>query len=494
MSFLKKHFVWIALAVILLAEGGATFVLLGKKAEAKRMLEDLAGKKKRREELKAMRLDDSKRIEKAEARKADLIDQCARSALFFWYRDQKIEASFDPKKHPDLAKLSIRPWDERTRSLPRLRLAFGNAYNREAEELSETAERLRIDRRGIGLASDTAFPQPHVTVGDICMALKEFWIRKEVVDLAVKAGVAELDPITLDRVSVAAATGRRRATRSRSAETKPGSKLLKPVAVSLVVRCQYAKLGVFVAELLRSPLSFRIKSIVETVRARPAGAAGLGGRRGSARRPGAPPMMEPMMEGPPRGVRAPAMPPDMMGEEGMVPPGRPGRAMRGEVGPGRRGTRAAPAAVLDSADQQLVEAQIVCEVSDFGLDLARARFSGAKLGKKAAVRTWLERRIRATTSRKPTRRGLPPGVAGALSDAERLLWRKALDALGTDAAKEAGKSVEITFRPKDHFGKSDGYTYATGPRDANVEVELKLVSFEPRESDQGVAKAESAPR
>jgi len=499
MSFLKKQFVWIVLAIILLAEGGVTFMLLGKKGDAKAKLEDLAGKRKRRDELAAMDLKNPERRERAIDRKERLIDQCGTCALFFWYRDQKIESLFDPTTHQGLAKFDIKPWDERSRALPSFRLAFGNAYNREAEKLSAKAHRLNIDRAGLGLASDTAFPQPHVTVGDIYSSLKEFWIRKEIVDLAVAADVTELDPIIVTRADPRAAMATRRSRRSRSSArkaTKKESKLFKPIMVNVVVRCKYSKLAVFVSKLLASPLSFRIKSMEEAVRSKPTGSTGKRSSRRSVRRPGVPPMGEGMMEGPPVGVRSPTIRPDMMMEEGMPPPPRTpaaGMAMEGEMGvAGRRTTRAAGAGEQLSAAEQLVEAHITCEVSDFALDLARAKFTGKKLGKKAAVKAWLQARIAAAKARKRRRRGLARAVSNALAAAETLVWRKTLVALDSDTVKEAGRSVEISYRPKEHFGKGPGYTHLVKSREGDVEVEFKILTFEPRESDQGIAQAVSA--
>jgi hypothetical protein len=57
MAFLKKHAVWIILALVLAAEGGFTFVLLGKRSKAKSGLEELVGLRKRLAELKAKGLE-----------------------------------------------------------------------------------------------------------------------------------------------------------------------------------------------------------------------------------------------------------------------------------------------------------------------------------------------------------------------------------------------------------------------------------------------------
>jgi hypothetical protein len=340
-------------------------------------------------------------------------------------------------------------------------------YNREADKLAETATKeLNIDRAGLGLAGRTAFTQPYITVGDIYGSQREFWIRKAIVDTAVKTEITELAPVVIAR-----SPQRRPGGRGDTGGEAKGA-LRKPIMVTIVVRCPYPKLGGFVAELLRSPLSFRVDSIEEILYSGLKGAEGMGrpavpGRPMSPRGapyPGRGMTPEMMMEGPP----PEAMPPRPATRD-MEPAAPEGEPVGVPVGP-----TAAPG-------EEVVQAQLRCEVSDYRVGIARAKLTGAKLAKKASAKQWLKATIDAT--RTPARREL---------------LRALLDALDTAAkVTEADNALEIATRPEEHFDQDPTQRYTqtlTYGKVGSIEVEFRLVTFEPVESQEGVAAARAERR
>jgi len=466
MAFLKKHVVWIILALVLAAEGGFTFVLLGKRSKAKSGLEELAGLRKRVAELKAKGYDNPEKfIKPLEERRSHLTAQLGQCALYFWQRGRALRVFFDDDA---FGEFRVRPWDVSPAGFDRFKLTFQEVYNREADKLAETAtKKLHIDRAGLGLAARTAFTQPYITVGDIYGAQREFWIRKAIVETAIKTKMSELAPIVI----------------ARSPQRRPGSggdmggeakgALRKPILVTVVVRCPYPKLGGFVAELLRSPLSFRVNSVEEIIYSGLKGADDLGlpttpGRPTGGRRtpyPGRGMTPEMMMEGPPPD----AMPTRRPGRD-MVPAAPEGEPVGGEgVG---------PAAV---AGEEVVEAQLLCEVSDYRIAIARAKLTGAKLAKKASAKEWLK--TRSGTTRDPARRDLLRALLGALDTATKV--------------NEGDNTLEITTRPEEHFDQDGAQRYTQTlklGRTGSIEVEFRLVTFEPVESQEGVAAARAERR
>ena len=475
MSVLKRHFVWIILAIVLAAEGGVTFVLLGRKSEAKQKVEDLKRKKTRLAELEVWKREAPRLRKEFKRVRADLTTQRDNCALFFWRRDRALESLFD---HADLAKFHFNPWAQRAAGFDRFRFTYQNTYNEEADKLVDAAGKLYIDRAGLGLASNTAFTQPHITVGDIYRAQKEFWLVKTIVDTALKAEISELDPIQISRKGKVVRRGRGMA--ATEGEDKKG-KLRKFITVDVVVRCPYPRLAKFVHELHRSALPFQVQSLVEAKRGQSRKHLPTSAR---ARRLSQPPMPG-MGEGP-------GMTPEMA-MEGMPPPvAEGGRRVPTEMYPppgmeplppgmrqpaARPGMPATPGVPAESAAplEELVDAQLVCEVADFTLGIARAKFTGPKVNKKDALKAWLNAQL-------SSRRGANM----------RPLWRPVLDALeAAQEVKEEGNSLEITFRPKEHFDQGEApYDVSLELRDGSrVEIELRLITFEPAEGEQGVAKA-----
>lgn len=477
MAFLKKHFVWILLVLVLVAEGGVTFVLLGRRSRVKQQFEDLDGKKKRLAELEIWERE-APRLRKGFQRvRTSLTSQRDTCALFFWRRDQVLETLFDD---PKLAQFRTRitPWGKRAAGFDQFRYTYQNVYNERADALVEKAEAMAIGRGGLGLASNTAFTQPHITIGDIYGAQKEYWLIEAIVNAAVAAEVSELDPIRITR-GANVPRGRGRGGTPDEEGGKQG-KLHKPITVEVVARCPYPRLARFVHKLHTSELPFRVRALLDVARSgskrkQPAGerVRYRSGPRGMGE--GVPP--EAILEGierptAPAARRMPmdGMPPEMM--EG-VPPLRPGMEPVGvEPRPAtRRGQPAPPA-------EQFVEAQLACEVSDFTLDIAKAKVTGSKVNTKDGFTQWLTAQVNARR-----RTSLLP------------LWRALLTGLATaEQVDEQGDALQITFRPggaDGHFDEGQApYDVGLDLRDGTkIQLELRLVTFEPTESEQGVAKA-----
>jgi hypothetical protein len=477
MAFLKKYLVWIILALILAAEGGVTFMLLGRKGEAAQQEADLQGKEKQLASLKPWEPAAPKLRADYTRIAANLTGQLNNSVIYFWHRDQGLEALFPDKDLADF-RSRITPWTARTRIGGLDRSTFQNVYNTHADELVERAEAIYIDRHGLGLASNTALSQSHVTAGDIFKAQKEFWIVKTVVDTALEAEVTQLAPL-----KVGQDLSRRRGRPpipGTEGEAKPG-KLVKPIELDLVVRCPYPRLGVFIQKLQQADILCRVKTLMLVERGRLAkNLTGAASTRGRDVRPmeGMPPEMEGMppgmspeaaMEGmvPRRPVapRAPAMPEGMGIPPEMMPPGagRPGAVPGVGVTPGET---ALP-------EVEVVEANLLCQVSDFTLDIYKATFTGSAVNTKDKVKRWLQ-------TAHATSRGYQKAVWGAI-----------LDRLPVAAdVQESGDTVTATLRPDQHFDPAQSFPVTLEARDTKVELEFRLVTFEPEYSEEGVAKAE----
>jgi hypothetical protein len=282
--------------------------------------------------------------------------------------------------------------------------------------------------------------------------------------MAVKAEISELDTIRIVR-RPRLTSGRRMPQAMAQAQE---GKLVKPIEVDIVLRSPYPKVGDFVAELYRSPLSFGIETLdaVERGRSRLMGGSGRSVRRIDRRAT-------------PRGMEVGDIPPDAL--EGMDP--RDLAAMRrppagGAVRvPGPVAPVPSVAEEAEAPEEQLIQAHIVCQVSDFTLDLAQAKFEGPKVSTQADLKQWLEARR-----------------AADRSDVGNALWRRALRALATaKEVREEGEGVTVVVRDAEHFDQSKpAYTVQRTHRDGmKAEYEFRLVVFEPEENPEGVEKASS---
>lgn len=463
MAFIKKHFVWLLLGLILVGEGALTFMLVGRHKAAEQKFEELSSDQNRHRSL--LKYTDIKDAEAALKKNREYLDdQLKYCVLFFWNRDRAIEAMFDAK---ELEPYNLHAWDKAPPNLDSFKDKYQIAYNRAADAVSKLAEeKLKIDRGGLGFASTTAFTQPHVMIGDIFGAQKEFWIRKALVDVALKAEISELDPIQVNR-RPGLVRGRRR---SGPSEEDKKAVLQKAIEVDIVVRCPYPKLGAFIAELYRSPLSFRVKQLDEIIRGQSKTSGGGGRRVRGFRRPtlrgGR--TAEAMMEGDGAEMPAPRPAPRPDPEEMMAPP-----PTRGGLPPGM----AVPTEPTDESappEEAVVEAHILCEVNDFTFGITKARFANG-LGSKDKVRAWLQSKL---SSRRSAKSLYAP------------LWEASLKALDGAEVKEEGESVEIVFRPEDQFSPEQTYPMSFGDeRTGTADYELRMVTYNPVESDEGIVPA-----
>jgi len=347
MAFLKKYVVWIILALILVGEGGATFVLLGRKGEVAQQEEELARKEESVVELRPWRTHEKDLKTRFGKVRANLSSQRDNSVLFFWQRDRALEAFFADDELADF-RAKITPWTARVGGLERS--AFQDAYNKRAEELVKRAEKLWIDRGGLSLASDTAFTPSTITVGDIYAAQKEFNLIETIVDKALAAEIAELDPLEIGRGRAPGARGRPVVP---DAEQGKQGTLFTPITADVVVRCPYPMLPRFVEELHKADVPCRVEAVLEIARGKSKkslSSAARGRERPTPRMPGfdrgIPPegaMEGPMME-PPAPVYEPRpRGPEEMMEGGMRPAMRPGEFPMAPF-PGARTTPSSTAA------------------------------------------------------------------------------------------------------------------------------------------------------
>ncbi|NQT87383.1 hypothetical protein HQ560_11500, partial [bacterium] len=127
MSFLRKNFVWILLAAILVGEGVFAYMLLGKQGKAEKASEDLKTKKAILTGLQGKTANYDKRLKALTARRQAIEDERGECVLFFWDRDQLVAGLFDS---PELAKFKATPWTKYPPDrLGLFRLAYQKAYD-----------------------------------------------------------------------------------------------------------------------------------------------------------------------------------------------------------------------------------------------------------------------------------------------------------------------------------------------------------------------------
>lgn len=472
MTFLKKYVVWIILALILVGEGGATFALLGRKGKVAQREEELAGKEKRVVELRPWKTHEKDLKDKFGKVRANLGSQRDNGVLFFWRRDRALEAFFADDELADF-RAKFTPWTARVGGLERS--AFQDAYNKRAEEVVKRAEKLWIDRGGLGLASDTAFTPSTVTVGDIYASQKEFRLIETIVDAALAAEVAELDPLKIGRGGALGTRGR--PVMPGTEQEKQGT-LFTPITADVVVRCPYPMLPRFVEELHKADVPCRVEAIIEIARGKSKKNLSASARmrdRPTPRMPGfdrgVPPegfMEGPMMEPPPPVYEPRPLGPEEMMERGGRPAMRPGEVPVAPV-PGAPTT---PGSTAAAPEERLVEGHLLIQVTDFNLDIAKASFTGDRVNSKGKLATWLDAWVKAKQSN------------------NRVLWQALRTGLDTaQQVNENGETLAVTFRPDEHF---EGATYPVTleMRDGTkIALEFRLVIFTPAESEEGVAKA-----
>ncbi|MFW6108357.1 MAG: hypothetical protein ACOC8D_00945 [bacterium] len=473
MMFVKKYFVWIVLALILVAEGAGTFVLLGRKGEAADQVDEL---KRKQKELADLRVWDKhaddlrRRFKTVRAKLTRQRDDCV---LRFWRLDRRLEVMFDDQRLQDF---TVRPWMlPRGPGFDRFAYRYQTVYNERADALVEEAEKLYIDRRGLGLASNTAFTQSHITIGDIYGAQKEFWLIDAIVKAAVEAEVSELDPIEIARGGKKPSR-RGRGRRGTEAEAEQKPKLHRAITVDVVARAPYPRIASFIYQLHVAELPFRMSELLDTKRSLSQGHLSTVARsRGRGRgRPVAPEGYEPEggMGPAPTAPEAPPMGPEMP-REAMAGAGeRPMEA--GEAPPDTRPEPRTPPGEEEPAEpEKLVEAHLTCDVIDFTLDIAEARVTVPRVKDKADLQQWLQARLDARSS-----------------GYYQPLWRALLKGLETaeDVTPE-GETLRFKPRPEEHFAPTENYDVHLERGNATFDLQFRQLVFQPQESEQGVEPA-----
>ncbi|NQT50992.1 hypothetical protein HQ576_03020, partial [bacterium] len=380
MLFLKKHVFWILLVLALLAEGGLTYVLVGKQTDARAMRTEYEQKKQQLDAFERKPPGQPKVLKALGERKAAVRDELTDCLLFLWHRGEALEQLFDDER---LAAANVTPWSRHVEmGMGRFKLLYQNTYDAHVEKLAPKMEKVLISRKALGLAPSNFFTLTDIRIGDIFSAQKKFWVLKEVVDIAADSNMASLAKVQVTREALDGPV------RGRAAPTRKGT-LQSAVTVQLIVRCEYPKLSNFVERLHASSLGIRILSVSNIQRA--AGVASAGSDF-------APAMRAPRMPGPPMMMPPPGgMSAERGLEGGVVIPPTPRRP----IAPGAPGIVpaevpvAARSAKAGEVVQQLVEAQILCEVPDVNLDIYQVAFSKAAFPKKSDVKTWAEQQVAA---------------------------------------------------------------------------------------------------
>lgn len=396
MGFVKKHIVWLVLGIVLLAEGGLTFILLAKQVKAKAARGNFERQQQTLDDYKRKPPGQPKVLKALAERKEAVRDELTDCLLFLWHRGQALERLFPD---PELAKANVRPWSE-ARDLPmdmgRFKRLYQDVYDREVKKLASKLDKLLIGREAAGFAPTNFFTLSDITIGDIFAAQKKFWILKEIVEAAARAEMANLAQIQTLREEPALPAAARRA---RGVEDTKG-KFFSPITLRLVVRCKYPKLSGFLEGLHRSPLGIRIRSVANIQRS-----AGLKEPVADfeAVAPRAPrrPFVPAAPFGPPPGAEG-GMTPEMLAEGAPAVP-RPPRARRAPRVPmAPMPVPRAPAvpvaprtAEAGKVVEQLIEVHLLCELPGFNVDIQEVSFNRKDFPTNKNVKKWVEGQLAA---------------------------------------------------------------------------------------------------
>ncbi len=508
MGFVRKHFAWVIMGAVLLAEVLALWFVMGKQSEAEAARENLEKLREQRDDLKRKVVGPphvDERIALHNQRKGLTRRELGDCALFLWHMGQAIEGLFES---PELAPYHACPW-ETPPNFGVFKIGLDSAYQREVKALAAQMEKVGADPAMLGFADVGALAQFNVLIGDVFAMQKEFWIKKELVQILAGAD-AELLSVTYG--SGAAAPARHVPAALKAAMAAGPGKLTGEIPVQLSLSCNYLKLHGLLEALLSSRLCLHIESVAKVSRSK------------VVERPGAAPV--PAGKAPAAATAQPerreSVTVEITGhladitmevQEAVFP--APAFAERAKALEGKVAdkTKAMEEAVKQWLDDQLrrTEARLKrCEVPDpakrpeDGLDWVKdelKRLDEAQrpapdkalppvgdqlLGVKReyafadvkAARQWLSRRY---------------DFERAKLEAHAALWRRARAAIEssikgekTHAAVSAGAAgVTVAFRPAGQFDPNQWYEaeFDTGLRDAPpVQVKLGLVVFKPQEN------------
>jgi len=512
MGLIRKYYAWIIIGVVLLVELGAMFFVWSKQSEAKAARDHLEERRNTRDDLKRKTVGVDERIKIHNERKALVQRDLGDCALFLWHQGQAIEDLFEDKA---LAAYEVYPW-QAPRSFDVFKVEYQGVYNREVAKLEPLFEKVGTDPGALGLADAAGFAQATVQIGDIYALQKEWWVKRELVEI-LGASNAVLQSITYG-VAATPASVRRGPPVPAGTPVRGPAVLAEPIPIQMAFACDYAHLGEVLDALLRSRLCLRITAIQSVVR------TVVAERTAPAPTPGA---KEP---GP--------------------------KAKEKEKEKEKEADEAAMAAASAADRRQFVAVTMTGEIPDINIEVQEVAFPKAVFGERPKVLGWLDRQLkllemrikRFSTEEAAAAGGSRPemGVAWitrelqkaekaaaaepgkplvvedeltikreyifadlkaaaewlshrydfelARLEAEQELWRRVRKVVAAGKGDEktrlgvldAPDAVVVTFRPLDQFDANQMFTIHF---DAGAQAKLGIVVVKPQESREGVKRA-----
>jgi len=498
MGFVRKYFTWILLGIVLVAEAAAMVVVLGRRQEAGKKSKELEKKTQTRDTLRVKVKGAPERITLYEKRKVTATRELGETLLFFWHRGQAIEGLFPS---PEFAKYSVTPWQAPPR-LEVFRADYQAAYDREVASLQDKLQAVGSTAGDMQFAAPGGFMQASVTIGDIFVVQKEFYIKKALVEAVAKAKAR------IQRMDVGLSSRRREPEEDRhGTQAAPTGILFDSIPVQLNLEVEYVRLHELLEDLLRLPVCFRITSVQKVERM------------------------------------------DLKREAGMKAAAAAAAAAAGTASVGTT-----PEAEPFERTARRVAVEIVGEVLDLAIDIKQVVFTRKHFAtSKDKVLGWLtaeqaglaklERRCQAAikSGRRATWIGdelarlqqpaaepgseeepaassvlirdrlVAPGRVYEFADARAArdwlenrysyellrvrsltgLWERVRRIIQAGKANEKGKDgITVAFRPENHFDKKQLFTPQPLDAAGYVTAQLGLVTFLPEVSIQGVKRAE----
>ena len=258
MGFVRKYFAWVVIGVALLAEGAAMLFVRGKQGQARDTREKLEHLRQQRDQVQRQVFGIEGRIAIHKKRKDIVRREMGDCALFLWQRGEATEGLFQAK---ELAGYDAYPWQQ-PRNFDVFKVEYQGVYNDEVKKLEPLMRKVGADPSTLAFADPGGPAQSHVTIGDIFALQKEFWVKKELVEILAAAD-AELQGIVY---GAGAAAPSRRLPPGKMA-TGPGD-LADKVAILMTFACDYQRVNDVVEALLRSRLCLSIQSITNVMRAK----------------------------------------------------------------------------------------------------------------------------------------------------------------------------------------------------------------------------------
>ncbi len=423
MGFLRKHFAWVIIGVVLLVEIVAMVFVMGKQGAAQDARKQLEERRAEGDKLRAKTRGIKERTAVHLVRKDLVRRELGDCALFLWHQGQAIEGLFEAD---ELKEYDLHPWQQArdVRDFGVFRVHYNGVYNREVEKLEPLMEKVGTERGALGLADPTGFAAATVEVGDIFVKQKEFWIRKELVQVLARHG-ALLQSIST--VAPGAPLGPKAPHGKGPAEA---TRLATPLSMQIVIACDYQVLNALLEDLLRCPLCFRIESVVNVARAK---------------------LPEPVVAPPPPPRETPGPHPP----KGKAPPPEKGPPPKEAKEP----DETAPATAAYER-RQFVTVTLLGHVPDINLELQEVLLSPkAAFSDKGKALEQVDRRIRALEKQRDEYRVAEPGSDGArrARPEQDVRWIRAeLEKLKKAPPAEPGKELVVN----DELGLKREYVFA----------------------------------